>query len=178
LCRWMATSPNPMFGRQSERGWKGQGSSLWPSRSAVMETTPGCSAMKLSTRSILERHMKYARLRSVIAGATLMFCICCADGSLLHAETPDDANASKSWTSSTEQYSGSANPIRTKESRTQNGNRTVDTQVLERKGIEGDYEPYLVVERETIKVDSTTVKIVERSYAPGTLRSAPIGSGD
>jgi hypothetical protein len=111
--------------------------------------------------------MKYARLRSVIAGATLTFCICCAHGSLLHAETPDDANASKSWTSSTEQYSGSANPIRTKESRTQNGNRTVDTQVLERKGIEGDYEPYLVVERETIKVDSTTVKIVERSYAPG-----------
>jgi hypothetical protein len=110
--------------------------------------------------------MKYARLRRVVAGATLMLWISCGHGYLLQAQT-SDSNASKSSTSSAEQYSGSANPIRTKESRTQSGNRTVDTQVLERKSTEGNYEPYLVVERETIKVDSTTVRTVERSYAPG-----------
>jgi hypothetical protein len=123
--------------------------------------------------------MKHARLRWIVAGATLMLGICCARGYPLQAQTSwtfahpsvtsDDSSTSKSWTSSTERqfYSTSLHPVRTKESHTESGNRTVDTQVLERQTIEGDYELYLVVEKETVKVDSTTVRTVQRSYARG-----------
>ena len=89
-------------------------------------------------------------------------------GSLL-AQTSGDSSANKSSTSSTQpQYSGSANPTRSKESHTVGGNRTVDTQVLERIGADGKYEPYLTVEKEIIRIDSNTVKTVERSYARGS----------
>ncbi len=86
----------------------------------------------------------------------------------LWAQTSDDSTGSKSksWTSVTEpQNSGAVNPTRTKVSHTESGNRALDKQSLERIGPNGNYEPYLDVEKETVKVDSTTVRIVERSYA-------------
>jgi hypothetical protein len=96
----------------------------------------------------------------------LMVGIFCLLGSFLRAQNLDDSGEAKSWTSATEpQFTGSANSIRTTENHSQSGNRTVETQSLERMGADGHYEPYLIVERETVKVDSTTVKTVERSYA-------------
>jgi hypothetical protein len=45
------------------------------------------------------------------------------------------------------------------------GSRKAETQSLERMGADGHYEPYFDVEKETIRVDSDTVRTAERSYA-------------
>lgn len=71
----------------------------------------------------------------------------------------------RSSTSSTQlQLPGNANPTRASETHTETGGRTVDTQSVQRMGMYGQYEPYLDVQRETVKVDATTVRTVERTF--------------
>jgi hypothetical protein len=75
-------------------------------------------------------------------------------------------NANRSWNSSStlQDPSGTMNPLRVTESHSENGGRTIDKRKLERLGPGGQYVPYLEIERETVRVNSTTVKTVERSY--------------
>jgi len=81
-----------------------------------------------------------------------------ADGSA------DDAN--KSWTSTTQQQlPGNLNPIRTSETHTESAGRVVDKQSVEHMGVDGRYEPYLDVQKETVKVNANTVRTVERKFA-------------
>ncbi len=86
------------------------------------------------------------------------------------AQTQGGSDAStgdtkRSWISSTQQQlPGNANPTRTSESHTEAGGRTVDSQSVERMGMYGQYEPYLDVQKETVKVDATTVRTVERTF--------------
>jgi hypothetical protein len=71
----------------------------------------------------------------------------------------------QSWAATTQQQlPSSLNPTRTSETHTDAGGRTVDIQTMERMGTDGHYEPYLDVQRETIKVDATTVRTVERTF--------------
>jgi hypothetical protein len=71
----------------------------------------------------------------------------------------------QSWTATTQQQlPSSLNPTRTSETHTEAGGRTVDIQSMERMGTDGHYEPYLDVQRETVKVDATTVRTVERTF--------------
>jgi hypothetical protein len=75
------------------------------------------------------------------------------------------ANTNQSWTAKTQQQlPDNQNPTRTSETHTEAGGRTVDTQSMERMGMDGHYEPYLDVQRETVKVDATTVRTVERTF--------------
>ncbi|MGB0116009.1 MAG: hypothetical protein WBP73_04325, partial [Terriglobales bacterium] len=48
---------------------------------------------------------------------------------------PDPTNAN--WTSTTDSHNGDADPIRTIESHSQSGNRTLDKQSVERRGDDG-----------------------------------------
>jgi len=77
-----------------------------------------------------------------------------------HPNDPD-----KSWTATTESQSDNVNPTRTTESHSQRGNRTLDTQSVQRLGTDGHYEPYQDIEKETVKVDSTTVRTITRAFA-------------
>jgi len=77
-----------------------------------------------------------------------------------HPNDPD-----KSWTATTESQSDNVNPTRTTESHSQRGNRTLDTQSVQRLGTYGHYEPYQDIEKETVKVDSTTVRTITRAFA-------------
>ena len=78
---------------------------------------------------------------------------------------PSNSDTKRAWTSSTQQQlPGTANPTRTSESHTEAGGRTVDNQSVERMGMYGRYEPYLDVQKETVKVDATTVRTVERTF--------------
>jgi hypothetical protein len=90
---------------------------------------------------------------------------------LASAQTPvsdaQTSDANKSWTSTTESHTANKNSTRTTESHTKSGNRTVDKQTLERVGSDGRYEPYLDVERETVQVNATTVRTIERSFGRG-----------
>ncbi len=98
--------------------------------------------------------------------ATLVALLC--PTSFLRAQTPDNqsAHSDQSWSATTESTvpSGS-NPIRTTETHKEAGNRTVDTQSVQRLGPEGRFEPYYDVEKESVRVNATTTKTITRTFA-------------
>jgi hypothetical protein len=85
----------------------------------------------------------------------------------LWAQTSDSqtGDADKSWTATTESQSDNVNPTRTTESHTRTGNRTLDSQSVQRRGPDGHFEPYQDIEKETVKVDTTTVRTTTRAFA-------------
>jgi len=101
---------------------------------------------------------------SVYATLVALFC----PTSFLRAQTRDNqpANSEQSWTATTESSvpSGS-NPIRTTETHKEAGNRTVDTQSVQRLGPDGRFEPYYDVEKESVRVNATTTKTITRTFA-------------
>jgi len=109
---------------------------------------------------ILHRHR-------LLLSALVVLGICVLPSTVAYPQNSTSTSDSQenSWTSSTtSQNSMGVNPIRTGETHTQAGNRTTDSQSLQRLGPDG-YEPYLDVEKETVRVDATTVRIIQRSYA-------------
>jgi hypothetical protein len=70
----------------------------------------------------------------------------------------------QSWTATTQQQSPGVNPTRTSESHSEAGRRIVDNQSIERMGMYGRYEPYLDVQKETVKVDANTTRMIERTF--------------
>src|SRR5258708_2175933 len=72
------------------------------------------------------------------------------------------------WTATTDLNSNNANPTRATESHAQSGNRTLDTRSLQRRGSNGEYEPYQDIEPETVKVNSTTVRTITRTFGRDT----------
>jgi len=103
-----------------------------------------------------------AELQSLALAAVLCF----APSGALLAQTSDNQSSaqSQSWTATTDLNSNNANPTRSTESHTQNGNRTVDTRSLQRLGSDGQFEPYQDIETETVKVNSSTVRTVTRTF--------------
>jgi hypothetical protein len=85
----------------------------------------------------------------------------------LWAQTSDSQtdHTDKSWTATTESQSDNVNPTRTTESHTRTGNRTLDSQSIQRRGPDGHFEPYQDFEKETVKVDATTVRTIARAFA-------------
>jgi hypothetical protein len=84
----------------------------------------------------------------------------------LWAQTADSqtGGANTLWTATSESQSDNANPTRTIESHTQSGNRTLDKQTLQRRGSDGQFEPYQDIEKETLQVDATTVRTTMRTF--------------
>src|SRR6202162_2510564 len=84
----------------------------------------------------------------------------------LWAQTSDSQReaAPNSWTATTESQSGDVNSARTIESHTQNGNRTLDKQSLQRRGSDGHFEPYQDIEKETVRLDATSVRTTTRTF--------------
>ncbi len=68
------------------------------------------------------------------------------------------------WTAATESRDANEDPIRTIESHSQSGNRTLDDQSVERRGSDGSFEPYQDIQKETVRVDTTTVRTVTRTF--------------
>jgi hypothetical protein len=99
--------------------------------------------------------------RVAIMGISLLF----ARQSTSWAQGTGDSQ-DKSWTAvTTAGDTGAANPVRSRVTHSESGNRTTETQSLQRLNSDGNYEPYLDVEKETVKVNATTTRTVERSYA-------------
>jgi hypothetical protein len=103
---------------------------------------------------------RLARLMVLAIGAYLF------SAAPITAQTSDSQSdaTSKSWTSTADSQGGSVNPTRTVESHTQSGNRTVDSQSIQRRGADGDFEPYQDIEKTTVRVDSTTVRTTTRTF--------------
>jgi hypothetical protein len=112
-----------------------------------------------STRS---RTSPIARLSQILLAIGISFCSSLA----LWAQTSDSTTggAANSWTATTESQSGDVNPTRTIESHTQSGNRTLDKQSVERRGDDGQFEPYQDIEKETVRLDATSVRTITRTF--------------
>ena len=82
------------------------------------------------------------------------------------AQNQSGSDASnQSWMATTVQHlPDSLNPTRTSETHTEAGGRTVDSQSIERVGMDGRYAPYLDLQKETVKVDTNTIRTIERTF--------------
>jgi hypothetical protein len=60
--------------------------------------------------------------------------------------------------------SDTLNPTRIVETHTQDGARTIDKRSVEIRRLDGHFEPYLEIEKETVQVDTTTVRATTRTY--------------
>lgn len=80
-----------------------------------------------------------------------------------------DSSPNQSWTSNSHQESPSEtwNPIRTHQIHTERDGRVLDHTAIETIGLDGRYVPYMDIERETVRVDAETVRILEKTFAPG-----------
>jgi len=95
--------------------------------------------------------------------AILLFSPCV---NTLAAQTSDaQANQSESWTKTTESHPANMNPTRTTQSHQKSANGTEDHQTVERLGPDGHYEPYYDVETQSVQVNGTTVRTIERTFA-------------
>ena len=74
------------------------------------------------------------------------------------------ATESASWTTITESHTVDTNPMRTTESHRQSDKGTVDSQSVERLGADGHYEPFYDIEKESVRVNDTTIRTVERTF--------------
>ena len=75
-------------------------------------------------------------------------------------------SGSQSWTSSNQQGSpdGTINPTRTSNTHSESGGRSLDKTAVETLGPDGRYVPYSDTEKESIRVNDTTVRNVQRTY--------------
>jgi hypothetical protein len=109
----------------------------------------------------LSRAAHISQLMLLAIGAYFLAC------PALWAQTSDSqtGDADKSWTATTESQRDNVNPTRTTESHTQTGNRTLDSQSVQRRGPDGHFEPYQDIERETVRVDAATERTITRAFA-------------
>jgi hypothetical protein len=96
----------------------------------------------------------------------LVMCIYLGISSALMGQTSDSQHGTsdKSWTATTDSKEDDANPTRTLETHTQNGNRTVDVRSLQTRGADGGFQPYQDIETETTRVNATTTRTTMRTF--------------
>jgi hypothetical protein len=80
---------------------------------------------------------------------------------------PPATNVPGSWTATSSGGSSgdNVNPFRTHTTHSEQNGHIVDRQIIERLGPNGNYELFQEIERESIRVDSTTVRTLERSFS-------------
>jgi hypothetical protein len=80
-----------------------------------------------------------------------------------------DSSGSQSWTATSQQsdLGGRVNPTRTSETHTESNGRVVDKTSVETLGPDGRYVPYSETEKESVRVNDTTVRNIERTFAHG-----------
>ena len=127
----------------------------------------------MGTASQPRRSRNYARasraprlIQLMLLAMAAYFCSVLCSEPALWAQTSDSQTdgANTSWTASNESQSDNANPTRTIESHTQSGNRTLEKQLLQRRGSDGQFEPYQDIEKETLQVDAATVRTTTRTF--------------
>jgi hypothetical protein len=77
-----------------------------------------------------------------------------------------DTSSQQSWATSSQltDPNGTANPTRSTTTHTEVDGRSVEKTVVEARGPDGRYVPFSEIERESVRVNQTTVRDVERSY--------------
>ena len=83
------------------------------------------------------------------------------------AQTSDSQTTeepTRSWTSTTDLKGNNVNSERIIESHSQTGNRTLEERSVEIRGSNGHFEPYQYIEKETLQVDTTTMRTTTRTF--------------
>lgn len=104
------------------------------------------------------------QLRFFAPIATALIFLCLAPRS-----SAQDNAGNQSWTTTSQQEtnSGNVNPTRTTQTHTQRNGSAVDKTSVETLGPDGRFIPYSETERESVRVDATTVRSVERTFGRG-----------
>jgi hypothetical protein len=68
-------------------------------------------------------------------------------------------------TTKLQDLTGATNPTRVIESRTQSAGGLLETRITEARSINGGYAPISMSERETVQLDASTVRVVQRVFA-------------
>jgi hypothetical protein len=87
-------------------------------------------------------------------------------GGICQFASTQDTSKQQSWTTSSQltDPNGTANPTRSTTTHTEVDGRSVEKTVVEARGPDGRYMPYSEIERESVRVNQTTMRNVERSY--------------
>ncbi len=104
------------------------------------------------------------RITNTCALLAIFVCLC-AHPLLWGQTTSPQSDSNSPWTATTESQSDDASSTRTTESHSQSGNRTVDTQSVQRRDAEGNFEPHQDIEKETVQVDAGTVRTITRTFS-------------
>ena len=80
-----------------------------------------------------------------------------------------DDSGNKSWSQNSQQASPGVtlNPTRTRETHTESDGRIVDKTSVETLGPDGRYIPYQDTEKESVRVDATATRSIERTFGRG-----------
>ena len=90
--------------------------------------------------------------------------LCFGSAVCAQAQNPQPNNADRSSTATTKIDVEHSNPVRTIESHTTSGTRTMDKQRVELLGPNGRYQPDSETEAETVQVNATTTRTLVRTY--------------
>jgi hypothetical protein len=101
--------------------------------------------------------------RSDVFGAIILLVFV---GGICESGSAQSGSRQQSWTTSGQltDPNGTTNPTRRTTTHSEVDGRTVDKTVVEVLGPDGRYVPYSEIERESARVNETTVRNVERSY--------------
>jgi hypothetical protein len=100
-----------------------------------------------------------------LIGSMISVIYCVGVAVCAQAQDAQSNNASPSSTSTTQTSLANTSPSRTTESHVKSGNQTVDRQIVEALGPNGQYQPTGETEKETIQVNATTTRTVVRTYS-------------
>jgi hypothetical protein len=80
-----------------------------------------------------------------------------------------DSSGPKSWSGSSQQgdSAGTLNPSRTTNTHSESNGRVVDKTSMQTLGPDGRYVPYSQTEKESVRVNATTVRSTERTFGTG-----------
>lgn len=104
--------------------------------------------------------------KPVSGGGAILIVLALVGTTILVAAQSQPVHGDQSWTATSETSTAYANPSRTTESYTKSGNRTVETKAVEVLGPDGEYQPYIKTETETIEESPTATRSITRTYNP------------
>jgi hypothetical protein len=90
--------------------------------------------------------------------------LCVGSVAYAQAQEAQPNNTNESWTATTQTSVYNSNPSRTMESHVKSGDRSLDKQRVEVLGPNGRYQPDFETDKETVQVNATTTRTVERTY--------------
>ena len=106
------------------------------------------------------------RSKHLSGGRAVLVVLGLAGATISVAAQSQTAQDDQSWTATSETSTANANPSRTTESYTKSGNRTLAKKTVEVLGPDGEYQPYIETDIETIKESPTTTRSILRTYNP------------